>query len=427
MPAAPDAIETTDPVDPEPAPSRNRHAWLVLLAAVVVVAALAIAILAVEPEHPGPFYAPPTPIGDGEPGSVIRAERLETAPPGTRGWRVLYRSTAPDGEPVAVSGSVFAPAAPADGGSRRVVAWAHPTTGIDRRCAPSIDADGGAGAVPGLRGLLDAGYVVVATDYPGLGTPGPHPYLVGASEGPAVLDGVRAAGHLDGAGAGRSVALWGHSQGGHAALFAGQLAPTYSPELDVVGVATAAPATELAELLQRDIGGLSGNVLASMALVSWSEVYADRGITLASVAEPTAIPLVELIADECLETTTQELVAVPEAEVLRLGFLDADPWSIPPWDTTLAENTPGATALRVPLFVAQGTADTVVWPGVTEAWVAERCAAGMVVEERTYQGRTHPEIAAAAAADVQDWIADRFAGHRAPSTCTEETAAGQPR
>ena len=298
------------------------------------------------------------------------------------------------------------------------MAWAHPTTGVDRRCAPSIEADGGAGSVPGLTDLIDAGYVVTATDYPGLGTPGPHPYLVGVSEAHAVLDSVRAAGQLDGPSAGRTAAVWGHSQGGHAALFAGQVAPDYAPELDVVGIAAAAPATELGELLRRDIGGLSGNVLASMALVSWSEVYADAGLTLDSVAEPTAVPLIELIAGQCIETTAQDLIDVPEAEVLRLRFLEADPWSIPPWDTTLAENSPGATAVRMPVLIAQGTADTVVWPGVTERWVDGQCAAGVVIDERLYPGRTHPEIAAASAADVRAWVEDRFDGRTAPSTCS---------
>ena len=36
--------------------------------------------------------------------------------------------------------------------------------------------------MPELARLLARGWVVVATDYPGLGTPGPHPYLVGQSE-----------------------------------------------------------------------------------------------------------------------------------------------------------------------------------------------------------------------------------------------------
>lgn len=91
--------------------------------------------------------------------------------------------------------------------------------------------------IMGLPELLKRGYAVVAPDYPGLGTPGPHPYLVGESEGHAVLDAVRAARNAPEAHAGQRFAVWGHSQGGHATLFAGLLAQSYAPELQLVGVA----------------------------------------------------------------------------------------------------------------------------------------------------------------------------------------------
>ena len=71
----------------------------------------------------------------------------------------------------------------------------------------------------GLRQLIEQGAVVAATDYPGLGTTGPHPYLVGDSEARAVIDSVRAAHNLPGAETGNSFAVWGHSQGGQASLF----------------------------------------------------------------------------------------------------------------------------------------------------------------------------------------------------------------
>ena len=53
----------------------------------------------------------------------------------------------------------------------------------------------------------------------GSGTPGVHPYLIGDSEAYSVLDSVRAARELPDAKAQKRFAVWGHSQGGHAALF----------------------------------------------------------------------------------------------------------------------------------------------------------------------------------------------------------------
>ena len=141
--------------------------------------------------------------------------------------------------------SSIAPTLPPPATGRNVVAWAHPTTGVAENCAPSLLKDA-LDTIPHLPALMALDDVVVATDYPGLGTPGPHPYLVGESEGRAVLDSVRAARQIPKIGAGPRFAAWGHSQGGQAVLFAGSSRSAYAPELTLVGVAAIAPATDLA-------------------------------------------------------------------------------------------------------------------------------------------------------------------------------------
>ena len=122
-------------------------------------------------------------------GSLIREEPRAGAAAGATAHKVLYRSTKPDGTPIAVSGIVIVPAGQAPAGGWPVVAWAHPTTGVVPRCAPSL-AIFLFQQIAGSRRLLEGGYAIAATDYPGLGTPGPHPYLVGESEARAVIDSV---------------------------------------------------------------------------------------------------------------------------------------------------------------------------------------------------------------------------------------------
>jgi Secretory lipase len=157
------------------------------------------------------------------PGSLISAQPMPGAPDGATAYRILYTSTGLSGDSIPVSGVVIVPKGLPPGREAPVVAWAHPTTGIVSRCAPSL-ARVFFASVQGLRAMLAHGYIVTATDYPGLGTPEVHPYLVGVSEGLAVLDSVRAARQIAGNSASRTFAVWGHSQGGHAALFAGLLA-----------------------------------------------------------------------------------------------------------------------------------------------------------------------------------------------------------
>ncbi len=203
----------------------------------------------------------------GKAGTIIRVWPLESGGPGNSdAFRFLYRSTGLKGEPIPVSGAIFIPSGPAPAGGRNVIAWAHPTSGVAPACAPSLYPDR-AGLIWNLREMLGQGYVVVATDYPGLGTDGIHPYLIGESEGRAVLDSVRAARHLTKGGASNRFAVWGHSQGGHAALFTGEIAARYAPELELVGVAAAAPATYLVELFDDDEFNRTGLTCDGVALL----------------------------------------------------------------------------------------------------------------------------------------------------------------
>ena len=160
------------------------------------------------------FYKPDGTLTSGEPGDILAQEQIPLADDlhGT-GYRITYVSTTPSGDRVPVTGIVIVPNTPKPADGYPVVAWAHGTTGIGDQCAPS-----GFAPYPLLGGapLLDAGYAVAATDYEGLGTPTEiHPYLVGVAEGHSVIDSVRAARHFGG---GTKAALWGWSQGGHAAL-----------------------------------------------------------------------------------------------------------------------------------------------------------------------------------------------------------------
>jgi len=370
---------------------------------------------------PGSFYRPASGPLVGKPGDVLRVEAMPGAPCWLSATRVLYLSTGLDGALRPVSGVVVAPRGRVPPGGRPVVAWAHPTTGVATGCAPSLlgrhffeGTLGLPGSIPGLSTLLAAGYAVVATDYPGLGTPGPHPYLVGESEGRAVLDSVRAAGQLPQVGAGTRFAVWGHSQGGQAALFAGQLAAAYAPELSLVGVAAAAPPTDLAALLEVGLGTDVGKVLAAYSFWAWSRVY---DVPLRDVVSPAQLPVVDSIAGTCVATPLQALAVLGEAKPLREGFPSAGPATVEPWRTLLARNRPGQSAAGAPLFIAQGAADSIVDPRVTAAFVSSLCLRGEAVQYWEMADVGHVEAADRAAAAAVGWLADRFAGRPAPSTC----------
>src|ERR1035437_5974048 len=177
------------------------------------------------------FYTSPDPLPAAAPGSIVRSEPIPHAvglPAQATAYRVLYHSESTTGADIAVSGTVVIPARPPPVTGYPIVAWAHGTTGLADACAPSKQ---GVNTIPYLSEFIDEGMIVAATDYQGLGTLGIHPYLVGQSEGQAVLDAARAARNLAGSIASDSVIIFGHSQGGQAALFAGQISHLYAPDL----------------------------------------------------------------------------------------------------------------------------------------------------------------------------------------------------
>jgi pimeloyl-ACP methyl ester carboxylesterase len=301
---------------------------------------------------------------------------------------------------------------PPDGG-RPIVAWAHSTTGVDDRCAPSnwpefFDT------IPHLTALVALDYVVVATDYAGLGTPGPHPYLVGESEGRAVLDSVRAARAVEKAHAGRRFAVWGHSQGGHAALFAGQLAARYAPELELAGIAAIAPATDLEKLLRDDLSERAGRVIAAYSLWSWSRVYSASLLEIVSSQE---ISVIDRVARDCVESDGEVYRVGWDSRDLRASLLEESAYSIQPWARLMSQNRPGGARAGAPLYVAQGTADAIVRPSVTSDFVRGLCGHGEIVQFEELPGVSHVRAGRASATAAIQWIRDRFDGKPPPNNC----------
>src|SRR6266545_3988612 len=308
------------------------------------------------PERPPEeLYAVPDPLPPGPPGALIRATPIAALSvlPDSRAWAILYHSRDFHGRDVAVSGVVIAPPGPAGPDGRPVVVWGHGSVGLADQCAPSHGGLMGAFG-PWLGGLLQQGVVAAATDYQGLAARG-----------------------LD-AGASGRVVLDGHSEGGHATLWAAELAGAYAPELQVLGVAASAPGAELATTLKlatdRPTTVTSG---AMLIVVAWSDAYR---LPL-DVLTPAGRAAVGRVRSTCLE----ELAKGPAQPAVR----PADLLTTAPWPALLARNTPGHTANPAPIFLAQGASDERVTPALTHLLVERLCRLGDTVELRTWPDVGH--------------------------------------
>jgi pimeloyl-ACP methyl ester carboxylesterase len=302
-----------------------------------------------------------------------------------------------------------------------VIAWDHGTVGIARACAPSLTADALLSPqIPAMDAVVRNHWAIVATDYTGMGAEGEFPYLIGDGEGRSALDGVRAAHQLPSVTLSNETVIWGHSQGGHAALWTAQTVPTYAPELDVLGTAALSPASN-PPALAADINarGRTGPIAIVMSylVVAYSDYYPD--VHLGDYVATSARTLVREMADRCptepgsLISVLNSLAVSQDRPVFNLDLTTG------PLAERLKENVP-LGPFRQPLLIAHGTDDEVIAPSIQDAYVASLCAAGQPLEYRTYPGRSHfgiVEVDSPLYADLEQWTKDRLAGTPPTNTC----------
>ncbi len=278
----------------------------------------------------------------------------------------------------------------------------HGTTGLGAPCAISGTAQGA-----GLAGLFGARKAIgVAVDYPGLGTPGIHPYLVARSEGTSALDGLRAtkqlAASLNVAVSGR-YALVGLSQGGHATFSAAALHATYAPELDLRAFGITAPGSVWEN---QWAAGVQVNgpaiVLHAMMVYAWASYYgwpADRPLWTSDFAKEVDADMTTLCLTATASSTQTlfEKVSQDPAKVFDAAFLAE--YKTLTWNkyafvhTGFAENGVKPFHQTAPIVLYQGDADTIEPKADTDAVVEAMKAGGVQIDYRIVSGGTHLNVA----------------------------------
>lgn len=361
---------------------------------------------------PNAFYVPPDPLPPGSPGDVIRYRPVPSPVPGASAWQVLYLSTTVAGRRTAVSGTVLVPTT-GFAGTRPVVAYASGTQGWGDQCAPSREmAAGDYDEQFAVSALLAKGWAVAVTDYPGLGTPGDETYSVGIAEGYAVLDVLRAATRLPGAGlaAGAPMAIEGYSQGGGAADWAAQLQPGYAPGLRLLGVAAGGTPANL-QAVAANINGSAFFAFLGGAAIGFNAAYPSLDLSASLTAHGKAA-LAEL--DTMCQVPALALFAGQRIENYTVGHVN--PITEPKWQRVLNANDLGATAPRVPLLQYHGLLDEVIPWQVETALHRQYCALGVTTQLTGFPG-DHVLTQVLAQPDVVSWISARLAGRPAPSNC----------
>jgi acetyl esterase/lipase len=325
-----------------------------------------------------------------KPGQLLRRQKLESTlglANAALDLRLLYSSTdGIDGKtPVAVSGLFFLPKGKAPKGGWPLLAWAHGTMGMADICAPSW------AAFPlrseALLNLwLERGFAIVATDYQGLGTPGPHPYMAVRPAAYGVLDSVRAVQHAFPA-IGKKVALAGYSQGAEAVLGAGALQRSYAPDLDIRGViAIGVPYTtpETVATMRQDTANQPSYTLIYPLYLGLMAQQSDPSLKASDMFTEKALPLFEMTRRACIWQLALEVIGlgVTRAESVKPGY-----------DKALAANLPlleyPSLKLSQPVFMGIGDQDIDAPTRLQLKFAKNACAAGTKVEAHLYAGLTH--------------------------------------
>jgi pimeloyl-ACP methyl ester carboxylesterase len=349
----------------------------------------------------GAAVAAGTPAAAAQPPGYVLSSTSVT-PPGqlaalATGKRIQYVTTGVTGAGISATGLVLTPKT---NKKHKVVVWGHGTTGLADQCAPSNN--------PGVfweearaavAELLARGWTVAAPDYPGLGTPQPHPYLVGVSEARSMIDSVRAARNLD-ASLGTQYVIDGHSQGGQGALFANQMAPAYDGTLVLRGTASIAPVSGI-ELLAELIPGTPGQGYLVMGLYGLNAV--EPGFNPIAVLGTPAEQRLPVLQTGCLNEILAAYAGLTAGQLLTGGELPAS------WVNKLVQyDEPAQTPPTTPVMIVQGTADEAVPAFLTDALRAKLAGQGAQLTYLEIAGGTHDSAVTDSRVQVADWIALRF-------------------
>lgn len=406
-----------------------------------------------------PFYQAVMAMkADGKLGEVIKQEPVATQVAGAQAWRIAYISSDIADRPTISTALVVAPTGPAPAGGRPVIVWSHGTTGGAPNCGPSQVLDpakplnlyfrvGGDSwtdyGLPALEQFIAEGYVVVGTDYQGLGSPGRHQYLVARTQGRDAVNAGRAVGTMKETGAGKKAVAIGWSQGGGSTIAAaGQ--PEYlarkgtaNDGLEFLGFVAMAPqdmaavvpkptdaasALKAVEALNQTF---SGNVFefAHIAMMMWGiqAAYPDKLKFTDLYTEAGAKVLDEIYSSKCIHAASDTIGYTFGANykaLMRPDVQNALAWS----QSFQSVSVPNDVKPLAPVMIYFGNKDTTLPPIQHELYRKNMCAiAGANVGRMQLPGdQDHFSTPGVSMQFYLPWVKERFAGKPAANGCTAE-------
>lgn len=406
------------------------------------------------PVDMGAFYTSLPDVNPADPlGKVIKVEKIPTSTVGAQSWKIAYISSDVLGKKTLATAVIVAPTAQAPANGRPIMAWAHGTTGTAQTCGPSqilnpaqplnqyFLMNGNSWTdfgIPALDSFIKAGYVVVATDYQGLGGGGKHQYTVSATQAQDVINSIRAVTQLKEAAAGSKAIVYGWSQGGGAAIAAAGLADyvkvegTVNNNIELIGFVAMAPydvavalpdniktSTEANKYIQTLAASFSANIFNFTHFTQnlWGMVAAFPELKLDDVLTPEGVKVVnDVMPRKCMHVAADTInfsYAQTYKQLLKKDITNTLAWLEAYRKSSVAPIKPMA-----PVIIYWGSEDKTVPPIMGKLYFEQMCKLGGNMTRVQLPGKqSHFTTPGAAEPLYVKWVADRFAGIPAKNGC----------
>jgi len=409
-----------------------------------------------EPSVP-PFYQAVMQMKpEGKLGQIIKKEPVKTAVPGAQAWRIAYISSDLNDKKTISTGLIVAPTGQAPAAGRPIISWSHGTTGNAQNCGPSqvenpaqtlnqyFLVNGNSWTdygLPSLEQFIKEGYVVVGTDYQGLGGGGRHQYAVAKTNGRDAINAARAAGSLKATGAGKTTMMIGWSQGAGSAMGASQAdyiaqKGTAYDGLDVVGfVAMAIPDFAMYAPAKLDEAGATK--LVTDFATSWSAdsfAFAHMSMNLwgTQAAFPDKLKLSDIFTDEgakVLDEIYSNKCVHVATDTINFNYgttyktlMRPQPQNAVAWAQAIIAGTLDSDVKPIaPVLILYGNKDTTLPPSMGEFYRNKMCAIGGNVARVQLPGdQNHFTTPTVSVPFYLPWIKDRLSGKPAANGCSAE-------
>jgi pimeloyl-ACP methyl ester carboxylesterase len=403
-----------------------------------------------------PFYEEVMKISPSDKlGQVMKKEKIATPIKGAQAWKIAYVSSDVAGRKHLVTGLVVAPSGAPPKEGRPIMAWGHGTTGAAQNCGPSQVLNpavplneyfliGGNSwtdyGIPSIEEFINEGYVVVATDYQGLGGGGDHQYALAATNAMDMIDSARAASSMKETGAGNKTIIYGWSQGGGAVIAAASMPEylgkkgTVADGLELVGVVALAPddiaimmpnATSSEANAQKALEGLikmfSGNVFdfSHMAMSMWGVRAGNPHLKMTDIfTNEGAKVLDEVIRNKCMHAVADTLNFNFSSQYKTL-LKDQASNSLE-WTKAMVKGSVNPVKPVAPVVIYWGNKDTTNPPIMGKLYQEQMCQMGGNVNRIQLPGdQSHFTTPGSSAPLYRAWIKERLAGKPASNNCQQ--------